>query len=384
MKIVISNPDAIGDMILRQPFYAALGEAGHELLLLVRPSVLPFARSVAPGASYLTILAEPYSFQPDHLTEALEEFIARVRAFRPDALVLAPYLWTAFEEHLASLLPGLPVFGMTGFPFMEPVAADARPTSRIAFAEQVAVDPWSHELEKNRRLAELILKRTVPFELPRLAPSTEQLAGARDRLAGLGLTVGHYWVACVGGGPRTVRRNWRVEKWAAALTYGAVRYGQRFLLIGDATERASLQQILELMGPLTDAVALLPPGEVDADFLVGATAMSEGYIGRDTGPMHLAAALGRPVLAVYWGAHWPRFTPAASAARALTLDGPCRGCESFCHFSETYCVKEVPVAAVLAAMDEFAAGAGGCQARVLPRSADVSLRMEVEAPLTGW
>src|SRR5947209_12343930 len=124
MKIVISNPDGIGDMILRQPFYAALREAGHELLLLVRPSVLPFARSVAPGASYLTILPDPYSFQPDHLTEALEELVAQVRAFRPDALVLAPYLWTAFEEHLASLLPEVAVFGMTGFPLVERVAAD--------------------------------------------------------------------------------------------------------------------------------------------------------------------------------------------------------------------------------------------------------------------
>jgi ADP-heptose:LPS heptosyltransferase len=383
MNIVISNPDAIGDMILRQPFYAALREAGHELLLLVQPLVMPFAQLVAPGAAYLTIPAEPYTFRPDHAAEALEEFVGRVRAFHPDALVLAPYLWTAFEEHLASVLPGVPVLAMTGFPFAGPVAADARSKSRIVFAEQVAVDPWSHELEKNRRLAELILKRSVPFELPRLAPSTKQLAGARYQLAGLGLTVGHYWVACVGEGPRTIQRNWPVEKWAAALRHGIAQHGQRFLLIGDAAERASLQQILGLMGPLADAVAVLPPGQVDADFLVGATAMSEGYIGRDTGPMHLAAALGRPVLAVYWGAHWPRFTPAASAARALTLDVPCRGCEGFCHLKQSHCVKEVPVTAVLAAMDELTAGAGGCQSRTLPRPADVGVRMEVEAALTA-
>jgi hypothetical protein len=131
MKIVISNPDSIGDMIHRQPFYAALREARHELLLLVQPKVLPFAQLVAPGASYLTIPAEPYTFRPDHMAETMEEFAGRVRAFRPDALVLAPYLWTAFDEHLASVLPQVPVFGMTGFPFAV-VTADTRPKSRIA------------------------------------------------------------------------------------------------------------------------------------------------------------------------------------------------------------------------------------------------------------
>src|SRR5258708_2590143 len=291
MNIVISNPDAIGDMILRQPFYAALREAGHELLLLLQPQVMPFAQLVAPGASYLTIPAEPYTFRPDHVAEALEELIGRVRAFHPDALVLASYLWTAFEEHLASVLPGVPVLAMTGFPFAGPTAADARPKSRIAFAEQVAVDPWSHELEKNQQLAQLILKRTIPSVMPRLTPSTRQLEGARDQLAALGLRVGHYTIACVGEGPRTIERNWTLEKWAAALMYGATQHGYRYLLIGDATERASLEQIRRLMGSPSDAAAVLPPVEVDADFLVGATAMSQGYIGRDTGPMHLAAAL---------------------------------------------------------------------------------------------
>ena len=379
MKIVVSNPDAIGDTILRQPFYAALLESGHRLLLLVQPLVLPFARLVAPGALYLTIPAEPYTFRPDHLAEALEEFLGRVRAFSPDALVFAPYQWTAFEEYLASVLPGVPVLGMSGFPFAWTVEADA-PKSKIAFSEQVLVDPWAHELEKNRQLAELILKRAVPFQRPQLVPSTEQLTKARDQLACLGLT-GHYWVACVGEGPLTAQRNWPLEKWTAALRYGITRYGHRYLLIGDTSERASLQQIMTLLGPLSDTMVWLPLIEPNTDFLVGATAMSAGYIGRDTGPMHLAAALGKPVLAVFWGAHWPRFTPAASRARALTLDVPCTGCESFCHFSDSYCVKEVPVTAVLAAIDELTGGARHCRSKLLPRSADVSFRMKMEVAL---
>jgi ADP-heptose:LPS heptosyltransferase len=383
MRIVVSNPDTIGDMILRQPFYAALREAGHELLLLVQRPVLPFARLVAPGASYATIPVEPYTFQPDQSAEALEEFVRHVRNFEPAALVLAPYVWTFFDEHLASRLPDVPVFGMTGGAFTRSIPAGTRLKSRIAFAEQVDVDPWSHELEKNRRLAQLILKRAIGPGRPRLAASVKQLEKARDQVARLGLTVGRYWIACIGEGPRTIRRNWPLEKWVEALRFGAAKHGYRFLLIGDAAESASLERICRLMGPVADGTTVLPPEGGDADFLIGATAMSEGYIGRDTGPMHLAAAMDKPVIAVYWGAHWPRFTPAALAARAFTLDVPCTGCESFCHLHESSCVREVPVSAVLGAMDELASGAGGCESRVLPRPADVGLRMELDAALMG-
>jgi ADP-heptose:LPS heptosyltransferase len=61
MRILASNPDTLGDMVLRQPMYRALADAGHELLLVVRPSVAPLVRHVAPGASTLLLPAEVYA-----------------------------------------------------------------------------------------------------------------------------------------------------------------------------------------------------------------------------------------------------------------------------------------------------------------------------------
>ena len=61
MRLVASNPDAIGDMILRQPLYAALAEAGHELLLLVRANTVPVARLVVPSASLLEFPIDPHT-----------------------------------------------------------------------------------------------------------------------------------------------------------------------------------------------------------------------------------------------------------------------------------------------------------------------------------
>ena len=59
MRLVASNPDAMGDMILRQPLYAALAEAGHELLLIVRSATAPVARLVAPSAQLLEFPVDP-------------------------------------------------------------------------------------------------------------------------------------------------------------------------------------------------------------------------------------------------------------------------------------------------------------------------------------
>jgi hypothetical protein len=78
-------------------------------------------------------------------------------------------------------------------------------------------------------------------------------------------------------------------------------------------------------------------------------ARAGAYLGRDSGPMHLAAATGRPLLALFGGGHWPRFVPPAAEGVILTRATPCRGCDFSCPFTEPYCVSGVPFEAVLEA-----------------------------------
>jgi hypothetical protein len=91
--------------------------------------------------------------------------------------------------------------------------------------------------------------------------------------------------------------------------------------------------------------------------LIGLTARSAGYVGRDTGPMHIAAALGRPVLAVFGGGTWPRFLPQVDPSVALAVGVPCVGCGWTCHLPQSYCIKDVPVGEVLQAMKDLESGA---------------------------
>src|SRR5262245_8045939 len=89
------------------------------------------------------------------------------------------------------------------------------------------------------------------------------------------------------------------------------------------------------------------------DTLLGLLGLSNGYIGHDTGPMHMAAALHKPVLAVFGGGHWPRFLPAAPASRVLTASVPCIGCGWNCPFEKPYCVHALQSADVLAALNDL-------------------------------
>jgi hypothetical protein len=127
-------------------------------------------------------------------------------------------------------------------------------------------------------------------------------------------------------------------------------------------------------------VRVLDEPEAGLDLLIGVTALARGYVGRDAGPLHLAAALDKPVLGLYGGGTWPRFTPPARRACVLTVEAPCRGCGWNCHLSDSHCVKAIPIEAVHAALDELEAGLPeGVHIRMLPRTPELVAQMEAEA-----
>src|ERR687895_703882 len=100
MRILASNPDTLGDLLLRQPLYHTLREAGHELTLVVRPSVLPLVPYVAPGAATLVLPYEAYASDVEQHWDRFAGLFDAARRFNPDALLVAPYRWTLFEEKL--------------------------------------------------------------------------------------------------------------------------------------------------------------------------------------------------------------------------------------------------------------------------------------------
>ncbi len=79
------------------------------------------------------------------------------------------------------------------------------------------------------------------------------------------------------------------------------------------------------------------------------------YVGHDTGAMHMAAAVGRPVVGVFGGGHWPRFRPSARQAASVVQPLPCFGCSWDCHYGDGPCVKTIPASDVIKAIERLLA-----------------------------
>ncbi len=380
MKILLSNPDAMGDLILRQPLFAALQKAGHELVLLVRPPWRALAAILAPGAHVLAIPGDPYRQQK--MTNALAELFRGVRALAPQLLVVARLNRTRFDEKLSAEFPDVPALGLRSRNENSNPGTASFPSG---LARTIQIDETLHEGEKNRLLAEAIIGKTPAWPRPSIEACPALVERARHLLARLGWESAPFWVVAAASAsvnPCGDLRNWREERWVELLRHITGRHGSRVLLLGSPEEQAMNRRIIDALGP--DGGGRVNTLETNLDELIGLVSLAQGYVGRDTGTMHLAAALSKPVLALFGGGHWPRFLPAAPSGRVLTLDVPCRGCAWECPFVQAYCVKEIPVEAVTAAFDDLYATRGGSrgdgvQIQSLPRCAALAARMEAEA-----
>ncbi len=354
MRILASNPDTIGDLVLRQPMYLALLDAGHELMLVVRPLLEPVAAMIAPGARVAVGPRLLYAGGPEPGDPALGPVAETAAAFRPDVLLVAPFQWTALEERLVQSLPGARCVAMSGRLYCDP-ASGPSPPSVIRPTVDVAED--LPETQKNARLASAVLGRTVTPPDPRIEASEPQRHAADAELARMGLAPDSYWLACVGDRDLTEVRNWRVDRWGALLAHWARTHGRKFLFIGSQAEGETARRVRAAMGDReADVFEWFGAGEGALDVLVGLAARSRGYVGRDTGPMHVAAALGKPVLAIFGGGTWPRFLPAVDPSVSITVGVPCAGCGWVCHLPESYCIKQVPLAEAIAAADALERG----------------------------
>lgn len=361
MRILASNPDTIGDVVLRQPLYDALLKAGHDLTLIVRPLLAPVMDCIAPGARILTCAANVYDPRLTVESPELDEIATAAAEAEPDLLLIAPYQWTVLEERLSVCMPNVRCIAMSGKRFVD-AGHGPTPGPGLRVTKTVQVAEEAPEVRKNELLAAAVLDRAVSLPDPVIKPRPEHTLAAGAALARLGLEADGYWVACIGDTEHTTIRNWDHQHWSDTLAAWARKHDRRFLVIGHSSEMPAAEAIVNGMGAQSGHASLWSGrGDGDLDVLIGLIAASRGYVGRDTGPMHLSAAMGKPTLAVFGGGTWPRFLPAVDPSVSIAVGVPCVGCGWVCHLARSYCIKEVPPGAVLAAADELEGG--GVQGR---------------------
>jgi ADP-heptose:LPS heptosyltransferase len=344
MKITISSPDGLGDFVLRIPFFEALRDAGHELQIFMRPPASDLAAAVLPKTRVERISEDPYArlvrFRRNPFTVELK----KISAFAPDLLVIALFQQSFFDEICLSRLPKrLRVAGFRCVDAFWSTEANTPPQEIVkGFAIQAEVKTDFPESKKNRLLASAILGSPIAGQPARICPPKKSLDDARSILREHEISEEGYWVVCAGTRPGLEIKDWGEANWAKALAEIASETKAPFVFLGNKAEAASIDRIRAALpeGCLHFNLAKTPPPILTT---LGIIALSVGFVGRDSGPMHLAAACSRPLLAVFSGSLWGRFVPETDGAVIVSRKVPCQGCLGYCHLPEPFCVRRVTV-----------------------------------------
>jgi ADP-heptose:LPS heptosyltransferase len=157
----------------------------------------------------------------------------------------------------------------------------------------------------------------------RVAVSAAARASADTLLAGLGLSTAPSGVVRAVG--LVAAGTWPAKTWplshAAMLARALLAAGRRVLLITGPGEAP----VVESLRRLVPALDVLPP--CDVPVLAAVLERLQALVGTDSGPRHLAAALGVPTFAWFGPTHPDNWQPPGEAHGAWWTPLPCRGCD---------------------------------------------------------
>jgi ADP-heptose:LPS heptosyltransferase len=177
-----------------------------------------------------------------------------------------------------------------------------------------------------------------------------------DRLPGGMPADAEVIVVNINAGETSLDRRWPADRFMEVIRRTAVeRPGARFFFTGLPAERAYVAEALSGQQAPGDRIVNCA-GELSVSGLIALFERANLLLTNDSGPMHLAAAVGTPVVALF-GPESPKLYGPAGRARVIYRALPCSPCLTMYNakmFTCPYgrrCMQEISVEEVTAAMD---------------------------------
>jgi lipopolysaccharide heptosyltransferase II len=194
---------------------------------------------------------------------------------------------------------------------------------------RVAFDPRAHTAENTVALvAAAAAIFGVPLRVPeRRWPRLRLPAEARGRadalLARGGVSADRPCLGLHTGGGRAIKQ-WHPRRFGEAIAQLAAATGGAVVLTGSASDRPLVDEARAAIAPGVPVVDLC--GALDLLTLAAVLARLDLYVTGDTGPMHLAAAMGTPLVAVFGLSDPARYAPLGLSQRIVRIDLWCSPC----------------------------------------------------------
>lgn len=335
--ILIVGPSWIGDMVMAQSLYMALRRRDPE----VRIDVLAPAWS-APVLRRMPEVRAVISMPLGHGELGVAARYRLGRSLRTERYAQAIVLPRSFKSALIPRFAGIP--RRTGF----------RGEARYGLINDMRpLDEEAMPLMVQRYLAlggERGEAPVMPSALPR--PRLRIDADNQRRLlAEFALDTARPVVGFMPGAEYGPAKRWPPEHFAA-LARALVERGRQVWLFGSEKDKPVCAEIVRLAGEDLAPDMIDLSGRTRLEDAIDLIALAEWAVTNDSGLMHVAAATGRRILALY-GSSTPRYTPPLSdSAEVMYLGLECSPCfERECPLGHYHCLRQLEVTDVLRRMD---------------------------------
>jgi lipopolysaccharide heptosyltransferase II len=328
-RLLCVRLDSLGDVLMSTPAMRAFrGSLDCHVTLLTSPAGAAAARLV-PEVDEVVEFAAPW-MKSTAGASADRETIERLAAARFDAaVVFTVYSQSALPAAYLCTLAGIPLrlahCRENPYGLLSDWVPDPEPGTRIR-----------HEVRRQLDLAAAVGCRTSNERLSFRVP-----AEARRRIRALAATLARPLVV-VHPGASAPSRRYPPESFARAVDLLVGQTGCEALFTGDAGEEALVAGVQALMSHPSRSLV----GRLDLAELGALIAEADVVLTNNTGPAHVAAALGTPVVDLYALTN-PQHTPWQVESRVLFHDVPCRNCyKSVCPAGHHDCLRRVEPARV--------------------------------------
>lgn len=343
-SILCVRLDTMGDVLMTTPAIRALKESrpGRQITLLTSPAGASIARLV-PEIDRVIEYDAPWlkATTPRHSSRPEYEIAQRLRQERFDAAVIFTVysqnpLPTAFLCYLADIPLRLAHCHENPYQLLSDWTPDPEPHKIVR-----------HEVRRQLDLVASVGCRASSERLSlRVPESARQQALAALVEAGVGAE--QPWLLIHPGATAPSRR-YSPQGFAQVARLLSLEGGYLPVFTGGPDEIELVEGIRRAAGVPTCSLA----GRLDLAQLAALISLAPVLVANNTGPVHVAAALGTPVVDLYALTN-PQHTPWMTPSRVLNHDVPCKYCyKSVCPQGHHNCLHLVTPQSVAQATHEL-------------------------------
>jgi heptosyltransferase-2 len=302
-KILIRAPNWVGDSVLAIPAMKALRAQfpGAAITLLARPWV----SGLFTSARFIDrVWIEPRPTK-------LKEWSRITRDIRSQGFDLAVLFPNSFESALMVFLGRVP--RRIGY------AGDGRSWMLTDLVWPPARE--QHQVHYYLNLARVL---SAPIQAPSISieASADERAAARKLLTSSGVPAGSSFAVLNPGAAFGSAKRWSEVRFAELADLLAAQLGFRIVVVGSEAERPIAERIRES----TKCGTVVLNGMTNLETLIGILSESALMVTNDSGPMHLAAALGVPTVAIFGATNDAETGPYGDRTRVVKHPVECSPC----------------------------------------------------------